>query len=169
MRFDDLYQELANGALIIPSLFSGISQEDAAAKPNPESWSMLEVICHLYDEECEDFRVRLDIILNKPGAPWPPINPAGWVTERMYNQRNFIEIQQQWLAERERSLAWLRGLEHANWEALVVSKFGEMKAGDMFSAWVAHDNLHTRQLVELRRWRIERITRPYQVIYAGDW
>jgi len=39
----------------------------------------------------------------------------------------------------------------------------------MLSAWAAHDNLHTRQLVELRRGRILRITEPYHVEYAGDW
>jgi len=42
-------------------------------------------------------------------------------------------------------------------------------AGEMFSCWVAHDNLHIRQLVELRRARIEKITRPYPLEYAGEW
>ena len=32
-----------------------------------------------------------------------------------------------------------------------------------------HDNLHIRQLIELRRKWIERITQPYDVQYAGDW
>jgi hypothetical protein len=44
-----------------------------------------------------------------------------------------------------------------------------MKAGDMLSSWVAHDNLHMRQLVELRRSRIVVITEPYDIQYAGDW
>jgi len=44
-----------------------------------------------------------------------------------------------------------------------------MKAGEMFASWVAHDNLHIRQLVELRRNLIERMTQPYDIGYAGDW
>jgi hypothetical protein len=44
-----------------------------------------------------------------------------------------------------------------------------MRAGDMLASWVAHDNLHIRQLVELRRSRIESITQPYEIEYAGDW
>ena len=44
-----------------------------------------------------------------------------------------------------------------------------MTAGDMLSAWVAHDNLHIRQLVELRRFRIEKVTKPYKIRYAGEW
>ena len=39
----------------------------------------------------------------------------------------------------------------------------------MFASWVAHDNLHIRQLVELRRNLIERMTQPYDIGYAGDW
>ena len=39
----------------------------------------------------------------------------------------------------------------------------------MFTSWVAHDDLHIRQLTELRRAQIERITKPYKIGYAGDW
>ncbi len=39
----------------------------------------------------------------------------------------------------------------------------------MFSAWVDHDNLHIRQLVELRQARIVRLAEPYDVSYAGEW
>ncbi len=169
MDFEILYQELANGALIIPALLSGLSPKEAALKPSPQSWSMLEVLCHLYDEECEDFRQRLDIILHRPQDPWPPINPQGWVTERGYNQRDFDEMQKRWLAERERSLSWLRSQAGADWESVSTSPFGSMKAGDMLASWVAHDNLHIRQLVELRRARIENITKPFTIGYAGDW
>jgi len=44
-----------------------------------------------------------------------------------------------------------------------------MKAGDMLASWVAHDGLHIRQLVELRRARTETLANPYFIGYAGDW
>ncbi|MDQ2692392.1 MAG: DinB family protein, partial [Chloroflexota bacterium] len=66
-------------------------------------------------------------------------------------------------------LEWLEGLSGANWETTYTSQFGSLRAGDMFSSWVAHDNLHIRQLVELRRLRIEKMTQPYEIGYAGDW
>jgi hypothetical protein len=44
-----------------------------------------------------------------------------------------------------------------------------MKAGDLLGSWVAHDNLHMRQLVELRRVRLQNITGPYDMSYAGEW
>ena len=169
MEFSRLYQELANGLLVIPALLSGISQAEAVENPDVDSWSILEVMCHLYDEECEDFRVRLDLILHNPTRDWPPIDPQGWVKVRQYNQRSLAEIQQRWLAERQRSLVWLDGMADANWEAFVEAPFGVIRAGDMLSAWAAHDNLHIRQLVELRRFHLIRMANPYDLRYAGDW
>jgi hypothetical protein len=168
MQFSVLIQELANGAQVIRQLVSGFTPDEARFKPDPQSWSALEVICHLYDEEREDFRQRLDIILHRPGDPWPPIDPAGWVTQRGYNERDLEEMLESFLEERQRSLNWLRGLS-PNWESVYQAPFGTVKAGDMFAAWVAHDGLHTRQLAELRRVRVENLTQPYDLQYAGDW
>jgi len=169
MEFKTLYQELVNSTEMILSLLADISQDEAQIKPNPESWSILEVVCHLYDEEREDFREHLDFILHRQNEEWHRIDPDGWVTERKYNEHNFAEMQEKFFAERKNSLEWLQGLSNANWETTYSSQFGSMKAGDMFTSWVAHDNLHIRQLTELRRNKIERITKPYDIQYAGDW
>ena len=169
MEFKTLYQELVNSTEMILSLLADISQDEAQIKPNPESWSILEVVCHLYDEEREDFREHLDFILHRQNEEWHRIDPDGWVTERKYNEKNFTEMQEKFFSERKNSLEWLQGLSNANWETTYSSQFGSMKAGDMFTSWVAHDNLHIRQLTELRRNKIVRITKPYDIQYAGDW
>jgi uncharacterized damage-inducible protein DinB len=49
-------------------LFQSVSDEQARWKPGADKWSMLEVINHLYDEEREDFRKRLELVLKNPGA-----------------------------------------------------------------------------------------------------
>jgi uncharacterized damage-inducible protein DinB len=169
MEFKTLYKELGHSTEMIKALLTGISQEEAQIKPDAESWSILEVVCHLYDEEREDFREHLDFILHRQNEEWHRIDPQGWVTEREYNKQNITEMQEKFFAERRKSLEWLQGLSKANWETTYTSQFGSMKAGDMFACWVAHDNLHVRQLTELRRNRIERITQPYDIQYAGDW
>jgi hypothetical protein len=167
---EKLIAELEQSTVMIRALTWGFSQEEAGIKPTPETWSVLEVVCHLLDEEREDFRQRLDIILHRPQDPWLPIDPAGWVTSRQYNERIFSEMLDAFFAEREKSLAWLRTLDEPKWEQSVPTPWGKrIKAGDMFAAWVAHDNLHTRQLVELRRSWIEIFTKPYDPYYAGDW
>lgn len=169
MKFEDLYEDLANGVEIISALVKGVTLEEARFKPDPESWSLLEVICHLYDEEREDFRPRLDVILHKPTENWSPIDPGGWVTARKYNERQLSDALEGFLVERQNSLDWLKSLTAPNLEAEYKAPFGMIRAGDMFASWVAHDTLHTRQLVELRRGRNIRITEPYDVRYAGEW
>jgi len=167
--FDSLYLEMVDSTGMIRSLLAGITQDDARSKPGPESWSILETLCHLYDEERYDFRPRLDLILHRSNETWSPIDPPRWVTQHRYNEQDFREAKDRFFGERSSSLDWLKGLEHADWQASYHADFGEVTAGDMFVSWVAHDNLAIRQLVELRRARLERITLPYRMEYAGEW
>ena len=169
MDLDHFTAQMTNNAESIRSMIEGISDEQAGWKPDPDSWSILEVINHLYDEEKEDFRVRLDIILHQPDQPWPPIDPAGWVVERQYNQRELQESVDNYLRERQASLGWLNQLDSPDWEAAYEAPFGEIKAGDMFTSWVAHDLLHIRQLVELHWAYLMNLSKPYRSDYAGNW
>lgn len=160
---------MVNSTEMIRASIKDIDQEQAQVRPDAESWSILEVICHLYDEEREDFREHLDFILHRQHEEWHRIDPEGWVTERKYNEQSLVEITDHFFAEREKSLEWLMEISVADMETTYTSAYGSMKAGDMFSSWVAHDSLHVRQLTELRRQYIERITQPYDLQYAGDW
>jgi len=169
MEFRTLCQELVNSTQMIVALLADINQDESQIKPNPDSWSILEVACHLYDEEREDFREHLDFILHRQNEEWHRIDPEGWVIERKYNLQSFVDMQEKFLAERKQSLEWLRGLANPNWETTYTSQYGSVSAGEMFACWIAHDNLHVRQLVELRRVKIENLTKPYIIEYAGDW
>ncbi len=169
MEFDTLYLELVDSTNMISALLAGITEEEARVKPNPESWSILETLCHLYDEEREDFREHLDFILHRQNEQWHRIDTEGWVKSRKYNQQDFRAIKEKFFAERGKSLDWLKGLSDADWDASYTTEFRTMSAGDMFASWVAHDNLALRQFVELRRARLEHITQPYNIAYAGDW
>lgn len=170
MEYKILFQELIHSTETIRALLAGVSQEEAQVKPSKSVWSILEVMCHLHDEEREDFREHLDFILHRQDKDeWHPIAPQAWVKLRKYNQQNFKTMQRKFFSEREKSLKWLRGLKNADWNVAYKSKWGSMRAGDMLASWVAHDNLHIRQLTELRRARIERATKPYRIRYAGKW
>lgn len=169
MEFKSLYQELTHSTETLRAMLSGVGGEKARLKPAKGAWSVLEVTCHLYDEEREDFREHLDFILHRQHEEWHVITPKVWVKQRKYNEQDFGKMKAKFFRERMKSLAWLKGLKNTDWNITYKSKFGSMRAGDMFAAWVAHDNLHIRQLVELRRWHIERISKPYRIQYAGDW
>ena len=169
MEFKALYHELQNSTEMIRALLLGITEEEARLKPDADSWSILEVTCHLYDEEREDFREHLGFILHRQDEEYHVIDPQSWIKERRYNERDFQAMQEKFFAERQKSLEWLKGISNPDWNNTYISQYGSMTAGEMFSCWIAHDNLHIRQLVELRRKRIENITKPYPIEYAGDW
>ena len=160
---------MAESAAATEALVSGLGNSQTRWRPDPDSWSVLEVVNHLWDEEREDFRLRIDYTLHQPGETWPPIDPAGWVTARRYNERDLAESLDGFLSARDDSLAWLRALHSPDWAATYQAPWGEITAGDLLASWVAHDLLHLRQLVELR-WSITtRELEPHGVIYAGEW
>ena len=169
MQFDLLQKHLSDNAVLISHLAQSCSPDQSRWKPNPTSWSILEVINHLYDEEREDFRTHLDLILHRSQDPWTSINPQAWVEERGYNQRDLTTSLNNFIEERKTSLDWLKGLKNPNWEARYTNPLGSMQAGDMLSAWVAHDLLHIRQLVELHYAFLVELAKPYPLSYAGDW
>ena len=169
MEFKTLYQDLVNSTEMIQALTNGIGQEQDQVKPGRGSWSILEVICHLYDEEREDFREHLDFILHRQDEKWKNIAPQAWVKLRKYNQQDFKKMKVKFFDERKKSLTWLKTLKNADWNKTYITKWGKFTAAQMFASWVAHDNLLIRQLTELRRARIENISKPLSIKYAGDW
>jgi hypothetical protein len=169
MDVEGLAARMADNAARIQALVHGASDQQARWKPDPASWSILEVVNHLLDEERNDFRVRLDNTLHRPGEKWPPIDPGGWVTERKYNEKDPEVSLDHFLSEREVSLAWLRDLATPQWETTYEAPFGSIRAGDILAAWVAHDLLHMRQLVELHWAYTTAQLEPYSTQYAGEW
>jgi hypothetical protein len=169
MDLDHFISQMSDNAQRIRVLTEGVSDDQARWKPDPASWSILEVVNHLRDEEREDFRVLLDLALYRPDEPRPGIDPAGWVTERRYNERDLRESLEDFMTARKESLVWLKGLASPNWGATYDAPFGRITAGDIFAAWVAHDLLHMRQLVELHWAYTTLLVTPHKVDYAGSW
>src|SRR5512143_1480918 len=128
MHFDTLFVELVDSTNMINALLAGVGEDDARTRPTPEAWSILEVVCHLYDEEREDFREHLRFILN-PQGEWHRISPQVWVAERRYNERKLRDMKDKFFGERSQSLDWLKSAEKADWETSYNSQFGTLTAG----------------------------------------
>ena len=169
MKPSILIRELKKGAQIIETICRGIDASEARIKPIPDTWAVIEVICHLYDEEREDFREHLDMILHRPEDSWHPIDPEGWVTERHYINQEPNEMLRKFLSERKQSLDWLQSLTAPDWECTHQAPFGTISAGDLLTSWAMHDTLHVRQLIELRYWFVKSKAEPFNTRYAGEW
>jgi len=169
MNLDYFIDRLSKNRGVFESLLRGLSPEQVKWRPSSDKWSMLEVVNHLDDEEREDFRQRLELVLADPHHPWPPIDPRGWVTTRGYNERDLDTSLDNFLAEREKSLTWLRQLSSPNWQNSNEGPNGRLTAGDLLASWLAHDFLHIRQLARLHWQYLGAIAEPYQTTYGGPW
>ena len=73
---------------VLTALLNGCSQDDALWRSNEEDWSILEIVCHLIDEDLDDFGTRHRLLLESPESDWPGIDPEAAVTERQYRERD---------------------------------------------------------------------------------
>jgi len=161
---------LEANADVFRALVSGVGDGQARWKPEPDQWSILEVVAHLADEEVEDFRSRVDRTLHRPDAPWDPIDPQGWAIERRYNEGSLAESLDRFLVSRKESVVWLEGLDAPDWTlAHEHPRFGPIRAGDLMTSWLAHDQIHIRQINRLQREFLVASLSGYSPDYAGRW
>lgn len=152
------------------ALCAMVHHTDVSWKPDERSWSLLEIVCHLADEETDDFRARLRSTLEDPAREWAPIDPEGWVSQRNYAEQDLSERVDRFESERAASIVWLRSLDHPDWAAeRVHPRFGSMRAGDLLAAWAAHDALHLRQISRRLYQLARRDAGPFDPGYAGSW
>jgi len=151
------------------ALVNGATEDEYFFKPDENSWCMLEVLCHLIDEEVEDFRTRVRMVLESPSEPLPKINPTGWVKERNYIERDFKVMVKRFMAERKISIDWLNSLKTPDWQHTHIHpKLGPVTANYFLENWLAHDYLHIRQITRLRYQYLQKISLN-TLQYAGNW
>ena len=170
MDIDFMINKLTGNKSVFEHLLKNISKEQIYWRPAKDKWCFLEVVCHLVDEEQEDFKQRLSFTLNKPEETWPPIDPDGWVKLRKYIKQDYNAMVQKFLAERIHSIDWLHSLKKANWDnEYVHSIIGTFTAKQILANWLAHDLLHIRQINRMNYQYLVEISGNINIEYAGVW
>ena len=170
MIFQRMISSLEEAGNYIPNLLRNVSDEDARWKPPSQNWAIVEIVCHLIDEEREDFRKRIEMTLDNSSQEWPSINPELWAVDRRYLDRDFQESVREFQTERAESIQILKSLDEPNWyESYEHPHLGPIRAGDLLVSWVAHDQLHVSQLAKRRYEMINRDSGDFSFRYAGDW
>ena len=168
MQTQYIIQQLAANAAVFETMLRGISKEVNEWKPAPDKWCLLQVVCHLYDEELDDFRPRLTHVLEKPAEPLPPSNPLAWVEDRQYMQQHYETMLSKFIAERKKTIDWLQSLKNPKWDnAFQHPQYGPLRARMFLINWLAHDYLHLRQITRLKYDYLKKHSSE-SLLYAGD-
>ena len=154
---------------VFKALFKDITEPQQQWRPSADSWCLLEVLCHMLDEERLDFRFRAEFILKTPGKVPPPFDPANWVIDHDYMNQDYDRVLDDFLMEREHSISWLDSLKDPNWNlSFEHPKLGNMTAGYFLTNWLAHDYLHIRQINRMK-YEYYRQQSGMNLNYAGNW
>ena len=161
--------ELSRNLPVFQQLLQGLSEDLYLWKPQPGKWCLLEVVCHLYDEEREDFRARVRHTLETPDQPMPPIDPVGWVAARKYLEQDYPDMLARFLDERRQSVEWLQALADPQWDNTYQHPIlGPLSARLFLTNWLAHDYLHFRQIARIKH-QFLGVKSGIKLDYAGEW
>jgi hypothetical protein len=161
----EIIRRLATNAEMIRTLVQAIPDEQTQWQPSTDTWSIAQVMEHLYNEERIDFRQHLKEMLHDPPQPW------GAFHDEYVSVVDCRQALDQFLAERTNSIAWLEALDSPDWDTTVQATFVDetitLSAGDVLVSWVDHDWAHLRQMIRLLHAWQEKETAPYSTMYGG--
>jgi len=159
--------ELARFPAMLASLLAGLDAAGWRARPAPNEWAPVEIVCHLRDEEDEDFAARVRVSA-EGGTAFAPIDPEGWARARRYLDADGPAALAEFSRRRVASVTWLGTLAVARLAHRVTHRRTDELSGlDVLAAWVAHDRLHLAQLAATlaRNWATDWV--PLRTEYAG--
>ena len=169
MKTSLIIKKLAANQAVFQHLFDSLSEEEIYWKPYPTHWCILEILCHLHDNEHEDFKARVQSVLENPNTPFISIEPSLWVKERAYLEQDFDEKLVAFLHKRNQSIKWLKGLEEPIWKNTYHHEtYGSLTARNLLINWLAHDNLHIRQITRIKYLYLQEYSGE-DLTYAGKW
>jgi hypothetical protein len=159
--------ELARTPDVLERLLGGLDAAAWRARPAPAEWAPVEIVCHLRDEETEDFGARVRVVA-EGGTSFAPIDPERWAVERRYLEADGPAALADFRARRAANLAWLATIAADRLAGAVThQRTGALSGLDLVAAWVAHDRLHLTQLAAtLARGWADRWA-PLRTEYAG--
>ncbi len=137
---------LENGARVVAFLLRDLPESDSRwdSKPDPERFSLREVVAHLVDYDSVS-RERFERMIreDKPELPnWDESEAAAH-----YDTRDPLSQIESLLLSRRELADWLRGLSEKEWKRTGSRpRVGEFSVEEGAALMVAHDAYHLEQI-----------------------
>jgi hypothetical protein len=160
-------RELARFSTLLELLVGELDEASWRARPAPGEWAPVEIVCHLRDEETEDFGARVRVV-TEGSRRFAPNDPERLAIERRYLDDDGPGALAAFHERRVDSLAFLAGLAPERLSGAAERPSGGALSGlDLLAAWVAHDRLHVAQLAATLARSWAEHWSPLRTEYAG--
>lgn len=121
--------------------------EKWAQRPEPEEWSLTEILCHLRDVDREIHIPRFEMVLDHPTPFIQAIDADAWAEERQYIQQDGQQALIEFLDSRSRLLNLMQSLiDSAPEKPIQHTIFGPTTLPELVRIAARHDRLHIQQI-----------------------
>lgn len=134
----------------IASLSRELPVSEWTRRPASGEWSLVEVLCHLRDSECEVNQPRLERLMHETEPFIAGRSTPEWSEARGYIHQDGNAAFQEYLTARLGTLETLKGLSEGDWSRKARhSIFGPTTLQEMVGFMATHDRIHIQQIWKL--------------------
>jgi HAD superfamily hydrolase (TIGR01549 family) len=146
---DGLLAVLRSTPAAIASKLARLSSSQWKRTPQPDEWSVTEIMCHLRDVDLEVNLPRLKKILEQDNPFVPGMETDVWAKERGYSRQNGLEALGDFTTARVELIEQLRNMDEATWNRKIRHAiFGPSTFRELVGFMAEHDRVHVRQIYE---------------------
>jgi hypothetical protein len=125
----------------------GSLPSEVVLAPNPEGWSLKDIVAHLHDAESIAFSERIQRMLDEERPFVHSIDPPARLIAGGYSQRGLSELLDDLDRRRAEHVQWLTSLTALQLQRVGEhDRVGEISVGEVAHQWAAHDMAHLRQI-----------------------
>ena len=123
---------------------------DLEARPNPEGWSVKDVVAHLHDAEGIAFTERIRRMLEEDIPAIESIDPPWRLEQGGYAARTLLDLLDDLARRRSTHVPWLESLTAEQLARTGAhDTAGTITPRDVVHQWAFHDLAHLRQIMEM--------------------
>ena len=139
------------------AVLDGFPREMWAYRPEPDDWTIHEIVVHIADSEANSY-IRARRLIAEPGSEVLGYDEAGWAKRLDYHAQNPDVALESFRALRHSTYQLIRDLPDEVWAHTVVhSESGRMTFDDWLHTYERHVPEHIAQMRAIyETWRLEQ-------------
>jgi hypothetical protein len=146
----ELLERFRRGPELVAAALTGAAGAEVDFRPDPEHWSVRQIVAHLADSECVgSYRFRKVIAEPNPTIEW--FDEKAWAESLDYKKRKYSGSLETFRRIRGENYELLKDVPEEAWSRTGVhSKLGPVTLLDLLRIYAEHAEGHTRQIRSVR-------------------